>query len=120
MIGQIVRYDFGPTALMLVDAQAGNGRYYGKHCMGGTHGALANRMCPASPKDLATWKSCAHWRGEDIFPAHKPLIVKQNGVWVAIRRSPHSRYSGTLLQRDVGLYIKAKIHAEKLNAQAVT
>jgi hypothetical protein len=64
---QLVRYSQGETALMMITkVMPGYGgsvaRYYGYHCMGGTHGAYHEDVSLASAEDAETWKQCTNWR----------------------------------------------------------
>lgn len=56
--GEIVRYDYGETALMRVDGfrlHGGNMRYYGRHVLGGSQGRYEDQLTKASSQDLETW-----------------------------------------------------------------
>jgi hypothetical protein len=58
MVGRIVRYGNGSTALLRVTEEVEVGphiRYYGRQCMGGSAGAYAIDCRPASAADLASW-----------------------------------------------------------------
>jgi hypothetical protein len=60
-IGDIVRYDIGPTALMKIEEihiVGGQNRFYGKQCMGGLVGAYENQCIPANQNDHLLWASC--------------------------------------------------------------
>lgn len=66
-VGTILRYSHGETALMQVNTiREGHGgsiaRYWGPHCMGGTYGAYHEDCVVATPEDIETWKTKAHWR----------------------------------------------------------
>ena len=60
-IGTVLRYSAGSTALMLVEdvsenhGDPGQHRYWGRHCLGGVHGAYHDDCRLASAQDLATW-----------------------------------------------------------------
>lgn len=59
-LGDILRYDHGPTALMRVETVSfghdGRGhRYYGRQFFGGTMGAYEFECLLASPYDIDKW-----------------------------------------------------------------
>jgi hypothetical protein len=60
-VGQILRYNDGPTALFRVsyisENHGGPGvhRYYGQHCMGGTHGSYESQCRLGNVEDQKTW-----------------------------------------------------------------
>jgi hypothetical protein len=60
-VGDILRYDSGPTALMVVtyisENHGGSHRYYGQQCYGGGCGAYEYDCTLASAKDLTTWET---------------------------------------------------------------
>lgn len=77
-VGDILRYGSGPTALFKVTfVSVGHGgsvaRYYGQHCMGGSHGAYHDRCCVASGSDLKQWEECKRWRREEV-PEGKGIV----------------------------------------------
>ena len=60
MIGDMLRYGEGETALMVVKhVSPGHGgalaRYYGRQCMGGSVGAYHDQCTPATHADRDTW-----------------------------------------------------------------
>ena len=82
-VGDIVRYDSGPTALMRITTlREGHGgaiaRYWGAQCMGGFMGAYHEKCSYAAAADLAKWQECADWRRET-----ERAIKKRGGDFVA-------------------------------------
>lgn len=60
-IGDILRYGSGSSALMRVSyVSVGHGgspaRYYGQHCLGGSHGAYHENVKAATEEDRRTWE----------------------------------------------------------------
>lgn len=65
--GDLLRYDDGITALFKVTDispkhDGKQPRYYGRHCMGGAHGAYQHEVRLATKRDHKTWASCMEWR----------------------------------------------------------
>jgi hypothetical protein len=62
-VGSIIRYGTAPSALMQVElvafnhGGAGEHRYYGKQCYGGSQGANHSHCRLASSADLETWNT---------------------------------------------------------------
>lgn len=82
MIGEIVRYDDGPSALMRVTHIAPWGGVYGNQYFGGSAMGLPERCQLASKRDLASWRwahdSNDEWiRGRYAYrpPSHVVLAV---------------------------------------------
>lgn len=63
VIGELVRYGHGSTALAIVRSKHGPG-YHGDQCMGGS--AYFNATVEASDHDRATWIHCAEFRRETV------------------------------------------------------
>lgn len=81
MMGEVVRYGDGPSALMRVTSVNGN-RWYGTQYFGGGVSASADRVERASQRDLASWRwahdSNDEWvRGRYAYkpPTHVVLAV---------------------------------------------
>lgn len=82
MIGEIIRYDDGPSALMRVTHIAPWGGVYGEQYFGGSVMGLPDRCQPASQRDLASWRwahgSDDKWiRGRYSYqpPSHVVLAI---------------------------------------------
>lgn len=81
-VGDVVRYDAGPTALMQIEYVSPNhggfgDRFFGLQCMGGSCGAYASSCSPATEKDMATWRECAvagKWRRRDFKPVERSIV----------------------------------------------
>ncbi len=75
-IGDLLRYDIGPTALMevtnITEYDTGLRRYYGKQCMGGSTAAGCDQVRLASRDDLATWRK---YHPEESVPEAAPASV---------------------------------------------
>lgn len=60
--GTILRYDWGPTALMFVTShhenhgRVGDTRYWGVHVLGGSHGAYGFACKTASKEEWDHWR----------------------------------------------------------------
>ena len=73
-IGDVLRYDTGPTALFRVDAvsknHAGPGkhRYYGTHCGGTPEGVYESDCQPANKADMKKWREYKNWRKSEEKP----------------------------------------------------
>lgn len=85
MIGTIVRYDDGPSALMRVTHIAPWGGVYGQQYFGGSVMGLPDRCQPASKRDLASWRwahdSNDEWiRGRYSYqpPSHVVLAIRSS------------------------------------------
>ncbi len=84
-IGDLLRYDIGPTALMevtnITEYDTGLRRYYGKQCMGGSTAAGCDQVRLASRDDLATWRK--HHPEESVpeaAPSSVPVAVTEEAV----------------------------------------
>jgi hypothetical protein len=68
-VGDIIRYDHGPTALMKITtlrAPYGGSiaRYWGVQCMGGIAGAYHEKIRATTEDDIAIWETQKKWRIE--------------------------------------------------------
>jgi len=69
--GTILRYDSGPTALMMVTNHRENHgglqiRYWGIQCMGGFVGRYCYQVQPATDKDKQIWEDMSKWRKNTV------------------------------------------------------
>lgn len=68
MIGQVLRFGCGSTALFKVEKVLKDHggpsvhKYYGEHCLGGIVGAYHSECQLANEDDLLTWKANNKWR----------------------------------------------------------
>lgn len=66
-VGELIRYDDGSSALMVIrHITPGEGRhgayYHGDQCCGGVTAAYHNACERPNEADRKTWKECAKWR----------------------------------------------------------
>jgi len=57
--GDLVRYDYGSTALAICGKPHAGG-WHGAQCMGGS--IYFNKAYPPTPEDIVMWDECAKWR----------------------------------------------------------
>lgn len=76
VVGQLVRYDHGKTALMRISSFSA-GSAYGEQCMGGSVGASLHKLSIASMDDLHVWQENAHWRNTNEVKQHAAEQAKQ-------------------------------------------
>lgn len=80
--GDIVRYNGGSTALVML-SQRHAGGWHADHCMGGlTYVNDNGNLRHADAEDLRMWQKCAWHRGIGIPPTWRPKIVKTDGHYV--------------------------------------
>lgn len=99
--GDVIRYGSGSTALARLSGKTSYGAWYGSQCMGGSTHILTDNIRAVDDEDIRMWKKCAWYRGEALRPAIRPLLRKENGIWVVIRR-------GQIYERDMLMFLRAE------------